>query len=173
MEVSSATDLALLVLRAATGLTLAAHGWNKFFSGGRLPGTGRWFDSIGMRPGRLNAWLAAGTEVGAGVLLAAGLVTPVSAGGVIGVMVVAGWTVHRSNGFFILKEGWEYVFVLASMSLVAAVLGPGSWSADDALGIAGDLDGTTGLLIALVVGVGGGVAQMLTFYRPSSVAGVD
>ena len=106
MEVSSATNLALLVLRAATGLTLAAHGWNKFFSGGRLPGTGRWFDSIGMRPGRLNAWLAAGTEVGAGVLLAAGLVTPVSAGGVIGVMVVAGWTVHRSNGFFILKEGW-------------------------------------------------------------------
>jgi len=173
MEVSSATNLALLVLRAATGLTLAAHGWNKFFSGGRLPGTGRWFDSIGMRPGRLNAWLAAGTEVGAGVLLAAGLVTPVSAGGVIGVMVVAGWAVHRSNGFFILKEGWEYVFVLASMSLVAAVLGPGSWSADDALGIAGDLDGTTGLLIALVVGVGGGVAQMLTFYRPSSVAGVD
>ena len=74
MEVSSATNLALLVLRAATGLTLAAHGWNKFFSGGRLPGTGRWFDSIGMRPGRLNAWLAAGTEVGAGVLLAAGLV---------------------------------------------------------------------------------------------------
>ncbi|MCS5677677.1 MAG: DoxX family protein, partial [Acidimicrobiales bacterium] len=94
MEVSSATNLALLVLRAATGLTLAAHGWNKFFSGGRLPGTGRWFTSIGMRPGRLNAWLAAGTEVGAGVLLAAGLVTPVSAGGVIGVMVVAGWTVH-------------------------------------------------------------------------------
>ena len=173
MEVSSATNLALLVLRAATGLTLAAHGWNKFFSGGRLPGTGRWFDSIGMRPGRLNAWLAAGTEVGAGVLLALGLVTPVSAGGVIGVMVVAGWTVHRSNGFFILKEGWEYVFVLASMSLVAAVLGPGSWSVDDALGIAGDLDGTTGLLIALVVGVGGGVAQMITFYRPSSVAGVD
>ena len=173
MEVSSATNLVLLVLRAATGLTLAAHGWNKFFSGGRLPGTGRWFDSIGMRPGRLNAWLAASTEVGAGVLLAAGLVTPVSAGGVIGVMVVAGWTVHRSNGFFILKEGWEYVFVLASMSLVAAVLGPGSWSADDALGIAGDLDGTMGLLIALVVGVGGGVAQMLTFYRPSSVAEVD
>jgi len=138
MEVSSATDLALLVLRAATGLTLAAHGWNKFFSGGRLPGTGRWFDSIGMRPGRLNAWLAAGTEVGAGVLLAIGLVTPVSAGGVIGVMVVAGWTVHRSNGFFILKEGWEYVFVLAIAALVVATLGPGEWSLDEALGITDD-----------------------------------
>jgi putative oxidoreductase len=69
----------------------------------------------------------------------------------------------------ILKEGWEYVFVLAAMSLVAAMLGPGSWSVDHAMGIAGDLDGMPGLWIALLVGVGGGVAQMLTFYRPSSV----
>ena len=172
MEPTTATDLALLILRCVIGLTMAAHGWNKFTGGGKIPGTGRWFDSIGMRPGRLNAYLAASSEVGAGLLLAVGLLTSFGAA-VIGVMTVAGWTTHRSNGFFILKEGWEYVFVLASMSLVAAVLGPGSWSADDALGIAGDLDGTTGLLIALVVGVGGGVAQMLTFYRPSSVAGVD
>jgi hypothetical protein len=41
------------------------------------------------------------------------------------------------------------------------------------MGIAGDLDGMTGLWIALLVGVGGGVAQMLTFYRPSSVARGD
>jgi putative oxidoreductase len=168
MEVSSATNLALLVLRAATGLTLAAHGWNKFFSGGRLPGTGRWFDSIGMRPGRLNAWLAAGTEVGAGVLLAAGLVTPVSAGGVIGVMVVAGWTVHRSNGFFILKEGWEYVFVLAVAALVVATLGPGEWSLDKALGITDDLAGWSGFWLALILGVGGAILQLAAFWRPSS-----
>ena len=168
MEVSSATNLALLVLRVATGLTLAAHGWNKFFKGGRLPGTGRWFDSIGMRPGRLNAWLAAGTEVGAGVLLAAGLVTPVSAGGVIGVMVVAGWTVHRSNGFFILREGWEYVFVLALAALVVATLGPGEWSLDEALGITDDLVGWSGFWLALSLGVGGAIVQLATFWRPSS-----
>ena len=169
MEVSSATNLALLVLRAATGLTLAAHGWNKFFSGGRLSGTGRWFDSIGMRPGRLNAWLAAGTEVGAGVLLAAGLVTPVSAGGVIGVMVVAGWTVHRSNGFFILKEGWEYVFVLAVAALVVATLGPGEWSLDQVLGISDDLAGWAGFWLALILGLGGAILQLAAFWRPASV----
>jgi len=56
---------------------------------------------------------------------------------------------------------------------VTAILGPGSWSVDDALGIADDLDGMTGLWIALLVGVGGGVVQMLTFYRPSSVARGD
>jgi hypothetical protein len=44
---------------------------------------------------------------------------------------------------------------------------------DHAMGIAGDLDGMTGLWIALLVGVGGGVAQMLTFYRPSIVARGD
>jgi putative oxidoreductase len=173
MELTTDANLALLILRVVVGLTLAAHGWNKFTGGGKIPGTGRWFDSIGMRPGRLNAYLAASTELGAGLLLAVGLLHSLAAAGVIGVMTVAGWTSHRSNGFFIIKEGWEYVFVLAAMSLVTAILGPGSWSVDDALGIAGDLDGMTGLWIALLVGVGGGVAQMLTFYRPSSVARGD
>ena len=173
MEPTTATDLALLVLRVVVGLTLAAHGWNKFTGGGKIPGTGRWVDSIGMRPGRLNAYLAASTEVSAGLLLAVGLLTSLAVAGVIGVMTVAGWTSHRTNGFFIIKEGWEYVFVLASVSLAVATLGPGSWSVDDALGIAGDMDGMTGFWIALVIGVGGGIAQMLTFYRPSSVSPGD
>ncbi|MDG1463946.1 MAG: DoxX family protein [Acidimicrobiales bacterium] len=173
MELTTDANLALLILRVVVGLTLAAHGWNKFTGGGKIPGTGRWFDSIGMRPGRLNAYLAASTELGAGLLLAVGFLHSLAAAGVIGVMTVAGWTSHRSNGFFIIKEGWEYVFVLAAMSLVTAILGPGSWSVDDALGIADDLDGMTGLWIALLVGVGGGVVQMLTFYRPSSVARGD
>ena len=73
MELTTAANLALLILRVVVGLTLAAHGWNKFTGGGKIPGTGRWFDSIGMRPGRLNAYLAASTEMGAGVLLALGL----------------------------------------------------------------------------------------------------
>ena len=173
MEATTDIDLALLILRAVAGLTLAAHGWNKFFSGGRIPGTGRWFDSIGMRPGRLNALLAASSEVGAGVLLALGLLNPLAAAGVIGVMVVAGWTVHRSNGFFILKEGWEYVFVLAIAALVVATLGPGEWSLDEALGIADDLAGWSGFWLALMFGVGGAVLQLAVFWRPSSVESSD
>ena len=38
-------ELPLLIIRIALGLTLAAHGYNKFFKGGRIEGTGRWFDS--------------------------------------------------------------------------------------------------------------------------------
>ncbi|GIT75868.1 MAG: hypothetical protein Ct9H300mP31_03990 [Acidimicrobiaceae bacterium] len=62
--------------------------------------------------------------------------------------------IHRTNGFFIIKEGWEYVFVLASVSLAVGPPGPRSWSVDDALGIAGDMDGMTGFWVALVIGVG-------------------
>ena len=36
-------DLALTILRVSLGLTLAAHGYNKFFKGGKIEGTGRWF----------------------------------------------------------------------------------------------------------------------------------
>jgi putative oxidoreductase len=126
-----------------------------------------------MRPGRLNAILAASSELGAGVLLTLGFLNPLAAAGVIGVMVVAFWTTHRANGFFIIKEGYEYVFILAVMALVSATLGPGAWSLDEAFGIAGDLDGWTGFWIALLLGVGVGVLQMLVFFRPSKVASGD
>ena len=173
MELTADANLVLLILRVVTGLGLAAHGWNKFFRGGRIAGTGRWFDSIGMRPGRLNAYLAAGTEVGAGTMLALGLLNPLAAAGVIGVMTVACWTVHLRNGSFILKEGWEYGFATGVLALVSATLGPGEWSVDSALGIAGELDGWTGFWIALLAGVGGGMLQLAAFYRPSSVQRAD
>ena len=173
MEIGTDVNLALLILRVVLGLTLAAHGWNKFSGGGKIPGTGRWFDSIGMRSGRANAYLAASTELGAGVLMAVGLLHSLASAGVIGVMTVAAWTSHRTNGFFIIKEGWEYVFVLSAFALVSATLGPGEWSVDEGLGIANDFDGMVGFWIALLGGVGGGILQMVTFYRPSSVASGD
>ena len=60
-------DVGLLILRVVLGLTLAAHGLNKFFGGGKIPGTARWFESIGMKPGRFHATVAASTETAAGV----------------------------------------------------------------------------------------------------------
>ena len=41
-------DIAALVLRPAVGGTVIAHGWNHAFGGGKLPGTARWFESIGI-----------------------------------------------------------------------------------------------------------------------------
>ena len=166
-------NLALLIIRVALGLTIAAHGYGKFFQGGRIPGTAGWFDSMGMRPGKVHALLAASTEVGAGLLMALGLLTSFAAAGIVGLMVVAGWTVHRNNGFFIIREGFEYVMMLAIVAIVVATLGPGEWSIDDGLDLAADLDGWTGFWISLLVGVGSGVGLMALFYRPGSVASGD
>ncbi len=82
-------NIAALVLRLVVGGTMIAHGWNHAFGGGKLPGTARWFESIGIRPGRVHALFATVTELGAGALLVAGLLTPLAAAGVVGTMVVA------------------------------------------------------------------------------------
>ena len=57
-------DFALLVLRVSLGLMLMAHGANKVKGG--LDNAGRWFSSMGMRHGGLQARLAAATEIGCG-----------------------------------------------------------------------------------------------------------
>ncbi len=159
-------NVVLLLLRVALGLTIAAHGYGKFFHGGRLPGTAGWFDSMGMRPGHVHARLAATTEVVTGMLLVVGLLTPFAAAGLVGLMVVAGWTVHRYNGFFIIKEGWEYVFILAVVAVSLATFGPGDWSLDAALDIDHDLDGWTGMAISAGLGLAAGVGLLAVFYRP-------
>jgi len=163
-------NMALLILRVAFGLTMAAHGYAKVFKGGKLAGTAGWFDSIGMRPGAVHARLAAGTEILAGLGLAVGLLTTFSAAGFVALMLVAAWTVHRSNGFFIVSEGWEYNFILAVGAVGIAMLGPGEWSIDSAIGIDDELNGWLGLLIAGGGGVAAGIAQLALFFRPPSAS---
>src|SRR6267154_3382462 len=130
---NDACDVGLLILRLVLGLTLAAHGYNKFFGGGRIPGTAGWFESIGMKYGTFQAVVAATTEISAGLGLAAGLLTPIPAAGFVALMLVAAWTVHRHNGFFIVKEGWEYNLILAVSAVAVATIGPGKFSLDYAL----------------------------------------
>ncbi|HTO01837.1 MAG TPA: DoxX family protein, partial [Microthrixaceae bacterium] len=131
---SSQFDLVLLMLRLVAGPTIFWHGYNKFFRGGKIAGTARWFDSMGMKPnGKLHAWAAAGTETGCGVLLTLGLLTPLAAAGVISVMLVAAITVHR-HAFLITKEGVEYVLVLGTLCFTIGTFGAGRWSLDNLFG---------------------------------------
>ncbi|AAS04980.1 MULTISPECIES: DoxX family protein [Mycobacterium avium complex (MAC)] len=159
-------DVGLLILRLVLGVTLAAHGYNKFFGGGRIPGTARWFESIGMKPGKFHATVAASTEMAAGLGLAAGLLTPIPAAGFVSLMLVAAWTVHRPNGFFIVKEGWEYNLVLAASAVVVATLGAGRLSLDWLVFGKNWMDGWNGLLISLLLGLAGAIGQLVIFYRP-------
>jgi putative oxidoreductase len=163
-----AADLALLVFRVAIGAVFIAHGVNHIIGGGKIAGTGRWFESLGMKPGWFHAWTASITEVGAGALLVLGLLTSFGGAGVVGVMVVAWVTNHMKNGFFIFRpgEGWEYVMVLTMSGFMLATVGPGGWSLDHAFGLT-TLLGWKGLLIAVIGGLGGSAALLLTFWRPA------
>jgi putative oxidoreductase len=170
----SAYDVGLLIVRVVLGLTLAAHGYNKFFGPGGLKGTAGWFDSMGMKPGMFHARVAATTEMAAGIGFAVGLLTPITAAGFVALMFVAAWTVHKENGFFIVKEGWEYNLVLATVAVGVATIGAGQFSLDYALfhttGVYDYLHGWWGLVIALVLGLGGGIGQLVIFWRPPAKA---
>jgi len=160
------TDLVLLVARLVIGPTMSAHGLFKFFGGGKLPGTAGWFDSIGMRPGKLHAAMAATTETATGVMLAIGFLTPLAAAGFVGVMTVAAWTVNRPNGFFSAKHGYEYNLVLAVSGVLIACVSPGRYSLDWALGLDFSFNPRIAFLLSGVLGLAAAIGQIAIFFRP-------
>jgi putative oxidoreductase len=164
---ASASDLGLLILRCAIGIVLIAHGYNHVFGGGKIAGTARWFDSLGMRPPIAHAWLASLTELGAGALLVVGFLTPLACAGVVAVMVVAWVTNHRTNGFFVFRpgDGYEYVMTLTLSGVALGGIGPGRWSLDSAMHIFCP-PGWVGLGIT-VSGVVAAALLMLACWRPA------
>jgi putative oxidoreductase len=163
---ASAHAVALLLVRMVVGITMLAHGYNHWRGGGRIAGTARWFGGLGLRQPVLQAWLSVVTEIGAGILLLAGLLTALACAAVISVMLVAGLLAHRPNGFFVFREGYEYVLVLSVTSLALAMLGPGRLSADAAGGIT--VSGWAGFGLALGVAVVATAGLLATFWRPPS-----
>lgn len=173
MDDPDALNLILLAFRLIIGLGLAFHGYAKVTRGGKLEGTGRWFDSMGMRPGPMHARLAAFTEIGAGVLMAVGFLTPFAAAAFVALMFVAYWTVHKGSGFLVTGNGWEYNLVLAASAVVVATIGAGEYSLDNAFGIVefvGDgYSGTSGMLLSIVLGLGAAAGQLAVFFKPDTV----
>ncbi|MEU2227363.1 DoxX family protein [Streptomyces sp. NPDC012751] len=130
-------DAGLLILRVVAGLLVAGHGVQKvsFRLGGHgLAGGTEEFRHDGFRGGRLTAVVAGASQIGAGLFLAAGLLTPLAAMAAMGVMTVAG-TVKWPNGLWVQNDGYEYPLVLVVVSAVLALTGPGRWSLDHAAGI--------------------------------------
>jgi putative oxidoreductase len=160
--------LLILVTRLLLGGLFVGHGAQKLFGwfGGYGPdGTGGFFESLGMRPGRQHA-LAAGTaEAGGGALLAAGLATPAAAAAITGVMSTAIRTVHQPNGPWVTDNGWEYPAVVIAAVLAIAELGPGPVSLDAALGA--ERKGVGWALAALIAGVGGSAVLLRDWERPA------
>src|SRR5699024_6820493 len=108
--------------RLVVGVTMVLHGVNHWLGGGKIAGTAGWFEGLGLRHGVLQAWASVVTEVGAGVLLVLGLLTPLACAAVVSVMLVAALLAHRRNGFFVMRDGYEYVLVLATVCVALGLL---------------------------------------------------
>jgi putative oxidoreductase len=150
-------ELGLLILRLVVGLLFVGHGAQKLFGafgGHGIEGTGGFFESVGLRPGRLHARAAGLNEFVGGLLLAVGLLTPVAAALLIATMVAAVITVHGAKGLWNTEGGYEFNLVLGATAFALAAVGAGPWSLDDAFGL--NLNGTGWGLAALAAGVLGG-----------------
>lgn len=156
-------DLGILMLRLTIGLALAAHGSQKAFGwfGGYGPdATGQFFEVLGFRPGRRHAMAAGLVEVGGGLSLALGLLTPLGAALIASVMIVAAVTVHLKHGFFVTSNGYEFNLVLGVGALSLAFIGPGAFSIDAAIGFApAGLAWGLGAALVALLGAAGQLAQ--------------
>jgi putative oxidoreductase len=155
-------DLALMVLRIVVGALFIGHGSQKLFGvfgGGGPAATAEMFERLELRPGHRHAVMAGGGEFFGGALLALGLLTPLAAAMLIGVMTAAVITVHARNGIWNSEQGFEYNLVLATVAFAVTCIGPGAWSLDNVLGI--EADGVGWGLAALAVGLIGGVGAVI------------
>lgn len=161
------------MLRLAFGLSIFTHGYNKVFGKGGLNRTAKWFAKVGMRAPKLQAGLAAITEIGSGIALVLGFATPIAAAALIALMVVAIVVAHRRNGYFIFRpgQGWEYCAAILTVAVVIALLGPGSWSMDAALNL--NYSNWASLTMAIVLGIGSAIAQLAAFWRPPAPSPSD
>ena len=144
----------ILILRLVLGSVMAAHGAQKlfgWFGGHGLKGTGAFFQSMGFRPGLANAAVAGLSETVGGLLVAAGLATPLGAAALIGVMVAAAVFVHGRQGLFAQNGGFELPLIYAVAAAAIAFTGPGVYSLDHALGWS--LHSTGWALAAIAVGI--------------------
>ena len=149
----------LLLLRVVIGVIFAAHGAQKAFGwwGGPGPaGTRGWLGGMGFRPAWLFAALVTAQELGGGLLLAFGFLTPLGTLAVTASMVVAVALVHWKNGPWNGNGGFEFNLALTAGAVALAATGPGRFSIDHALGWDDNLSGVWWAVGAVAIAAAGG-----------------
>ncbi|KPY49748.1 DoxD-like family protein [Pseudomonas viridiflava] len=123
----------LTILRVIVGIAFIAHGSQKLFGafgGYGLEGTAQYMESLGLTPGYLMALLSGGAEFFGGLGLLVGLLARPAAALVTVLLLVAIFTVHIGNGFFMANNGFEYALALLGGALAVLIEGAGKLSLD-------------------------------------------
>lgn len=117
-------DLALLITRIVTGVTLVAHGWYRWTVTG-LEDQANILDGVGLpsTEGLVIATIA--FEIIGGGLLVFGLATPLIGLGMIIQNVAVILTTRADMGFYQHEGGWEYNAILAALGLIFLAFGCG------------------------------------------------
>ncbi|MDD1507732.1 DoxX family protein [Pseudomonas sp. CNPSo 3701] len=123
----------LTVLRVLVGITFMAHGSQKlfgWFGGYGLAGVAQWMESIGLAPGYLMALMAGSAEFFGGLALVIGLLVRPASAVLAFTMLVAIFSVHIGNGFFMANNGYEFALSLLAATLALLIEGAGRLSLD-------------------------------------------
>jgi len=119
--------LAVTLLRISTGVIMASHGWDK------ASDIGKWtaqLTSLGVPYPQINAYLSIAGELGGGLGLIVGLLTPIAALGIMSSMAVAIFKVHLHNGLAAKDNGFEYPMTLFWIAFFFFCNGAGPLSLD-------------------------------------------
>jgi putative oxidoreductase len=146
-------SVGILLLRIVVGLLFIGRGTQKlfgWFGGHGRSGTARFVGSVGYRPPETMALVGGLAETVGGTLLLLGLLTPIGAALIIGMMVSAILTVHISKGVWNENGGLELPLVYI-FSALAIAFTPGRYSLDRVIGI--ELNGRVASVAALGVGI--------------------
>lgn len=126
-----------LLLRVVIGGVFMAHGLQKLtgsFGGGGLEQTEKIVASQRMNPPRRNALLVSLAETLGGIGIALGAATPVAVAATTAAMATAYTKVHKKNGFFNSKGGYEFNLTLTAAAAAIVIDGPGPRSVDAVAG---------------------------------------
>lgn len=118
-----------LVLRLVTGVIFAMHGYQKLTQMG-LDGVTGMLDGLGFPIASVFAVLLIAAELVGGLMLIAGFLTHWTSKVLAVVALVALFTVHISNGFFISSGGYEFILLILAASISLMISGPGKFSVD-------------------------------------------
>ncbi|MEI6301226.1 MAG: DoxX family protein [Betaproteobacteria bacterium] len=126
------TPLAWPLVRCATGLILAVHGWGKVTKGAEafVPT----FAKLGFEPAILVFWTLLVVEFVGGICLALGLLTRFWAAAItIEMLVIV--NLYLPAGFSWLARGYEYALLWGLVSLAIWIKGGGEYSLDRKIGV--------------------------------------